>query len=80
MQRPVGARETARLPEAQIASWKAQSQTPIIEKYEAVAAKVGSYDAAAVGTFLQTYQATLKKYEGKNTAYVDGMTACRGRP
>ena len=68
-----------RLPDAQIASWKAQSQAPIIEKYVAVASKVGSYDAAAVGTFLQTYQATLKKYEGKNTAYVDGMTACRGR-
>jgi TRAP-type C4-dicarboxylate transport system substrate-binding protein len=65
-----------RLPEAQIAEWKAKTQSAIIDKYVASAAKDSGMDAAGVRGFLVSYQDALKKHTGKSK-YVDGMTACR---
>lgn len=68
-----------RLPDAQIAAWKAQTYNAIVDKYVATAAKGSGLEPAAVKGFFDAYEADLKKFGARSTGYVDGMTACRKR-
>jgi TRAP-type C4-dicarboxylate transport system substrate-binding protein len=68
-----------RLPDDQIAAWKAQTYDSTVEKYVANAAKGSGLDPYAVQDFVTAYQTNLKKFASQNLGYVDGMTVCRKR-